>query len=63
MFAVPAAIPITGPTGFITATAVLPLLHSPPDTRLLKLVVLPAHTKCVPLIELGNSLIVITFVA
>ena len=44
----PAATPLTVPALFIVATEILLLLHTPPETELLRDVVEPAHNDAVP---------------
>ena len=59
--AVPAATPDTTPVEDVTAaTLLLPLVHVPPPTELLNVVVLPAHTLVVPVMEDGTPLTVRT---
>ena len=59
MTVVPVAMPVTIPVEEATiATLVLPLLHTPPPTELLNVVVLPAHTVVVPVIADGTELTV-----
>ena len=50
MVAVPAATPVTKPEPVTLATAGLLLLHVPPLTELLSVIVAPAHTVPDPLI-------------
>ena len=54
MVAVPFAIPFTTPVDELTvAIAVLPLLQLPLSVRSLSVVVLPAHTRLVPVMPAG----------
>lgn len=48
--AVPGAMPVTIPVVPIVATALLLLLHEPPDNALPNVVVPPTHTFAVPVI-------------
>lgn len=48
MVAVPAVMPVTAPVLLTLATAVLLLLHTPPVTASLNVVVPPVHTVMVP---------------
>jgi hypothetical protein len=58
MLAVPPAIPDTIPDVPTVATALLLLLHVPPDVTLLNPVVLPVQVNKVPVMEDGNSVTV-----
>lgn len=60
MVVVPAATPVTTPEVFTVATAVLLLLHVPPDTVLVRATVRPVHTLVEPEIvpAVGAGLIV-----
>jgi hypothetical protein len=51
--------PVDGPT---EATAVLLLAHPPPDVASVRLVVLPAHTDVVPVIDEGSAFTVTVIV-
>ena len=62
MTAVPAAIPVTTPVDTPTVAFVLPLVHVPPVTGSLRLVVAPMQTVAVPVIGEGNAFTVTTFV-
>jgi hypothetical protein len=54
ILAVPVAIPVTTPVMSTGATAALLLLHVPPDTELVKVVVEPIHTLGEPAIAAGE---------
>ena len=64
MVAVPAATPVTTPVLATVAIPVALLLHAPPVVPLVNVVVPPAHTVAVPVIEpaLGKGLTVTTLV-
>ncbi len=53
MLLVPAATPVTTPPVFTVAIAVALLIHVPPDTVLVRVVVDPVHTVAVPPIAAG----------
>jgi hypothetical protein len=61
--AVPVAIAETTPVLLTVATAVLLLLHVPPEVVFVRAVVLPAQTDVVPPMAEGVALTVIDFVA
>jgi hypothetical protein len=61
MVAVPAATPPTVPAATV-AIAVLPLVHTPPATPSLRLVVNPVQTLAVPLMAAGEAFTVTTVV-
>jgi hypothetical protein len=64
MSAVPALIAATSPVDMLmVATEALPLLHVPPVTGLLSVVVDPSHSNNVPVMAPGVVLTVIDFVA
>ena len=64
MVDVPAVTPVTIPLDDpIVATAVLPLLHAPPEVPLVNVVVLPMHTESVPPILAGSAYTVTILVA
>jgi hypothetical protein len=59
MIAVPGATPVNTPvTALIVATAVLADTQLPPDTELVKVVLLPIHTEATPNIAGGSALTV-----
>lgn len=62
MRAVPTLTPVMIPEEPTAATAVLLLLHVPPDVELTNVVVFPTLTVCVPLSEFGLGFPVITIV-
>jgi len=55
MFDVPAAAAVTVPSVPTVATAVVPLLHVPPEGEVLNDVVVPLHRNNVPLIASGTA--------
>jgi hypothetical protein len=60
---VPADTAETTPVLLTVATAVLPLLHEPPDVELVRFAVAPTHNVVDPLIADGAAFTVIAFVA
>jgi hypothetical protein len=54
MMAVPAVTPVTTPVG-LTDALVLPLLHTPPETLLVRVIVLATHTLVGPLMVPGGG--------
>ena len=63
MVAVPAVTPVTTPVDEPIVAFALPLLHVPPVTRSLSVVVAPAHTLAVPAMAVGTGFTVIGLVA
>jgi hypothetical protein len=63
MVLVPAPTALTRPVPLTVATGVKLLLHVPPGTASLKLVVVPTHTVVVPSIAVGLAFTVTTLAA
>jgi hypothetical protein len=62
IFTVPAATPVTTPLPVTVAVAVLLLLHVPPETASLSVVVEPTHVNIVPVIAVAGPETVIVAV-
>jgi hypothetical protein len=57
---VPVLIPVTSPVLLIVATAGSPLIHTPPASELVNVVVVPEHILAMPLIADGTGFTLIT---